>query len=292
MPSIRLVLNVSESVYQGFVLPQKQQKSLNKSVIGLMESYVHDEYVRARIDGDLKGAANEAIEELKDTLKGVWSATDAEVAFGSATARAGIESFQREIDSPEETDTKSSESPVGVSQSEIDGRFDALDNRIAVLTGLLEKLVVQGLPVAAPVVASVAPSVTLGSGVHEQVEQRSAARAWPEAETKEKLVVESEPVKEVPLSNGLMGNLTGFMMVNPEQGAPEKVAPKAKVSIDEDVEESEVKSSKTVKAVPPKAEEADDEAKLDNSEQEDIVPTPQFATAMLGFGTEFNIGGL
>lgn len=218
MPSIRLTLTVSESVYEGFVLPKKQQKSLNRAVVGLMESYMSEEYVRAHIDGDLKHASQEAVSELKDQLKDVFNTTDQEIAFGSATARAGIEAMEREIEDASESEG-ASEKPGGVSQEENDAKFTAVNNRLDKLTSLLEALVVQGMPIGGATVAPTAPAVVSGSVAAGMGTGLSGGRVRPEADAViESVDEEKTEVEEVPVAK------------------PSRVVPPKAIEADDDAE--------------------------------------------------------
>jgi len=197
MPSVKLLLTVSEELYEAFVLPKKQQKGLNKAVIGLMSSYVNDDYVRSHVDGDLRTASVNAIEELKDSLSDVLASGDQKLAFGAATTQAGLESMQRTVDGISTSTESEERSTVGVSQEDFEAKFNEVNERFDALTSLLEKFIVSGVQTVTsvaetvPVVASAAGDGSWGSGVQETGMGVSAAREQRETEIRPEPIIDT-----------------------------------------------------------------------------------------------------
>lgn len=132
--SLRVQLSLlldDEQLYDGFIIPMKENKELNSFVIKLLSSYFYNDEVRALVDNSsAEDMQNES--EQDDHIAGMFSNAQQLLACMSAMEDIALDEFENGIksmtnmmdDVAEKTGgTRSSQTDFGVSAPQINTRF-------------------------------------------------------------------------------------------------------------------------------------------------------------------------
>lgn len=193
MPSVRLVLTVPEHIHANFVTPKKLQKSLNKTLLSLMEGYLNDDYIRAYVEGDLGHVAEDIVSSMREDLQNAFPKTDEAISFGSALAGAGVEVFEQGLKHQEKQEENLKELGL-VTAEEFNDKMSEMTALMEQMKEALESRAMGVSPVVAPVAV---PSAVQGGGAVGVGEENKGLGDAREIETVESTFIEETPTNAV-----------------------------------------------------------------------------------------------